>query len=67
MLIFHRRQLESVLAEYIEHYNQHRPHRSLEQTAPLSISPPPASRPDAVQLRRADRLGGLLHEYELAA
>jgi len=67
MLIFHRRQLEAVLAEYIEHYNQHRPHRSLEQTAPLSISQPPATCPNGVHLRRADRLGGLLHEYELAA
>jgi putative transposase len=66
MLIFHRRHLEAVLAEYIEHYNQHRPHRSLERTAPLSISPPPAACPDAGQLRRAERLGGLLHEYELA-
>jgi len=67
MLIFHRRQLEAVLAEYIEHYNQHRPHRSLDQTAPLSTFPPPASCPDVVRLQRSDRLGGLLHEYKLAA
>src|SRR5271165_564256 len=39
MLIFHRRQLEVVLAEYVEHYNTHRPHRSLEQAAPLSACP----------------------------
>ena len=31
MLIFGRRQLEVVLAEYVDHYNGHRPHRSLDQ------------------------------------
>jgi hypothetical protein len=29
MLILHRRQLEAVLVEYVDHYNSHRPHRSL--------------------------------------
>jgi transposase InsO family protein len=69
MLIFHRRQLEAVLVEYLDHYNSHRPHRSREQSAPLSMYPVPplASPPDANQLRRSDRLGGLIHEYELAA
>ena len=68
MLIFTRRQLEAVLAEYIEHYNGHRPHRSLDQTSPLSMSQrPPTSCPDATHLRRSDRLGGLIHEYKLAA
>jgi len=69
MLIFHRRQLEAVLVEYIDHYNTHRPHRSREQAAPLSMCPAPplASPPDVNQLQRSDRLGGLIHEYELAA
>ena len=34
MLILGRRHLEAVLAEYVEHYNPHRPHRSLSQRAP---------------------------------
>jgi transposase InsO family protein len=69
MLIFHQRQLEVVLDEFIEHYNTHRPHRSLGQTPPLSTAPPVPSIlcPDATHLRRSDRLGGLIHEYELAA
>jgi len=29
MLIFGRRHLERVLAEYVVHYNEHRPHRGL--------------------------------------
>jgi transposase InsO family protein len=46
MLIFTRHQLEAVLAEFIDHYNRHRPHRSLDQTAPLSTtSLPPTSSP----------------------
>jgi len=69
MLIFSRRQLEAVLAEYVDHYNRHRPHRSLDQASPLSMIPTatPTTPPDAAQLRRSDRLGGLIHEYELAA
>ncbi len=69
MLILGRHQLKWVLAEYIDHYNGHRPHRSLEQRSPLTMSPakPPASPPNEEQLRRSDRLGGLIHEYKLAA
>jgi transposase InsO family protein len=69
MLIFHRRQLEVVLSEFIDHYNSHRPHRSLARSPPLSMAPasPPTSCLGAKQLRRTDRLGGFIHEYELAA
>jgi transposase InsO family protein len=34
MLIMGCRQLRSVLAEYADHYNGHRPHRALGQAAP---------------------------------
>ncbi|HEY5025217.1 MAG TPA: integrase core domain-containing protein [Acidimicrobiales bacterium] len=69
MLISHRGQLEFVLREYVDHYNTHRPHRSLDQASRLSVSAvaAPTSPADAAQLRRTDRLGGLIHEYELAA
>jgi putative transposase len=33
-LIFGRRHLDGVLANYVAHYNGHRPHRSLDQQAP---------------------------------
>ena len=60
MLIFNRCQLEAVLTEYVDHYNRHRPHRSLDQAAPLSMSlmPTPTSSLDVTQLRRSDQLGG---------
>ena len=69
ILIFTRSQLDAVLAEYVNHYNGHRPHRSLDKASPLPGSPASASTspPDATQLRRSDRLGGLIHEYKLAA
>ena len=69
MLIFGRRHLEQVLASYLAHYNEHRPHRSLEQQAPLTVGTSPVSigDPGLARLRRTDKLGGLIHEYRLAA
>jgi putative transposase len=56
-----------VLREYVARYNMHRPHRSLEQRPPL-LKPVPVSAHDHEgRVRRRDRLGGLIHEYELAA
>jgi putative transposase len=66
MLIFDRRQLETVLAEYVAHYNEHRPHRALGQASPLGVASPTAP-PGDVRVVRVDRLGGLVHEYAQAA
>ena len=41
-LIWNHRPLERLVNKYIDHYNQHRPHRSLDQR------PPPLIRPRAV-------------------
>ncbi len=72
LLILGGRHLERVVDVYAEHYNRHRPHRSLDQRPPLAKPPPIDVPPSNVllqldRLRRRDRLGGLLHEYELAA
>ena len=68
MLILGRRHLERVLAEYIAHYNGHRPHRALGQQAPLAAdTPPPFDDPLLTELRRRDVVFGLIHEYRLAA
>src|SRR5215216_4992065 len=66
MLIFGRRQLVSVLAEYADHYNVHRPHRALGQAPPLGPGESAVVVP-AGRVARRDRLGGLLHEYAQAA
>jgi hypothetical protein len=66
ILVAGPRHLEAVLAEYIDHYNTHRPHRSFAQHPPdPQPHPPPPS--DTVRVLRRDRLGGLIHEYAQVA
>jgi transposase InsO family protein len=69
MLILGRRHLEAVLGDYVEHYNLHRPHRSLHQQSPLTGDTAPASTcgVNTEHLRRTDVLGALIHEYRLVA
>ena len=69
MLIFGCRQLETVVHEYVEHYNGHRPHRSLGQLPPQpkGVAPAVLKNVDPSQLNRIDRLGGVIHEYRLVA
>jgi len=66
LLILNRRHLEHVLRVFVDHYNAHRPHRSLSLTPPIAIDHerPLASSRD---VKRRDRLGGLIHEYSYAA
>jgi hypothetical protein len=68
-LILGRRHLEAVLGEYAEHYNSHRPHRSLSQRAPFSgdTTSVPICEADSGHLQRTDVLGGLIHEYRMVA
>ena len=61
LLITGPRHLEVVLREYVQHYNTHRPHRSLHQNPPASGTPPHSG--TAIRPTRRDRLGGLIHEY----
>jgi putative transposase len=66
MLITGERHLRLVLGEYIEHYNVHRPHRTLSQAPPAGRDRPPTMDPNVRVLRR-DRLGGLIREYAQVA
>jgi putative transposase len=66
MLITSERHLRLVLGEYIDHYNQHRPHRVLQQSPPAGRPHPPAPGANVRVLRR-DRLGGLIREYSQVA
>ena len=66
LLVVSRRQLESVLNEYVRHYNQARPHRGQQLAQPIPRSLPCRPTNNATTTRR-DVLGGIIHEYERAA
>ncbi len=65
MLILGERHLQSVLAEYVRHYNGRRPHRGRQ------LLPPRPDHPIAdfaqERIKRRAVLGGLINEYERAA
>jgi transposase InsO family protein len=65
-LIINQRHAATVLDEYKHHYNSHRPHRALGQAALLRPLPRPTTSA-TTGVRRRDRLGGLLHEYQQVA
>ena len=65
-LTYNQRHLLQVLREYESHH-KHRPHRSLNQAAPLTPLPAPTTDLAAVRIRRHDRVGGVIHEYTHAA
>jgi len=57
----------TVLREYEDSYNEHRPHRTLNQAAPLRPLPDGVTDLGSFRLRRRDRAGGVIHEYHLVA
>jgi transposase InsO family protein len=79
LVVVNEAHLERILRGYARHYNGHRPHQGLaqeipapERTAPLQVvrtfdSRHRHHRRHPGRIRRHDRLGGLIHEYELAA
>jgi putative transposase len=68
LLIVNQRHLERVLRVFVNHYNSHRPHRSLDLTPPDPTTRTlEAVSPSAAGIERRDRLGGLIHEYCIAA
>jgi transposase InsO family protein len=65
-LIWNQRQLHRLLDEFIEHYNDHRPHRGLHQRAPGDGAD--ASVFDLGQpIQRTTTCAGLINEYRPAA
>jgi putative transposase len=66
LLIINQWHAAAVLHEFARHYNGNRPHRSLGQAAPLR--PLPHRAPSEFRkIKRRDRVGGLLHEYQHVA
>lgn len=70
VLIYNQAHLLHALREYERHYNAHRPHRGIANARPLHPLPEPIAEPARIarlDVRRHDRLGGVLHEYRHAA
>jgi transposase InsO family protein len=58
--------LDRVLREFVQHYNCERPHRGIDLEAPVPRLTEQRSK-GVGRVERVDRLGGLIHEYRLAA
>jgi putative transposase len=65
MLILSQRHLNAALAEYVQHYNGRRPHRSRELRPPWPTHP--VANLNTQRIKRQRLLGGLINEYEQAA
>lgn len=66
LLIRSERHLERVLREFVMHYNNERPHRGLDLEVPVPYLTEHQFK-GVSSIRRTDRLGGLIHEYRVAA
>lgn len=69
-LVWNENHLRHALREFETHHNEHRPHQAMNPSAPLRAAPEPITDPDRitrVSIRRHNRLGGVIHEYQHAA
>ncbi|MGE5289779.1 MAG: integrase core domain-containing protein [Micromonosporaceae bacterium] len=68
LLIVNEHHVRRVLTEYLRHYNTARPHRALGQLVPDQAGTrPPEIDLAEYRIRRKQVLGGLTHEYQIAA
>ena len=68
-IIWNQRQLNRLVIDYIDHYNAHRPHRSLHQRPPRHTTPDnnTTDHPSPLRPVRTTRCDGLINEYKHAA
>ncbi|MGW3660086.1 integrase core domain-containing protein [Streptomyces sp. NPDC005151] len=69
-LIWNQQHLIHALREFEDFYNSHRPHQGIANARPLHPLPTPITDPQQIthlDIRRHQRLGGILHEYQHAA
>jgi putative transposase len=69
-LIWNHQHLLHALREFEQFYNGHRPHQGIANARPLHPLPAPITDPGEIarlDIRKRDRLGGILNEYQHAA
>jgi transposase InsO family protein len=66
LLVRSERHLDRVLREFVDHYNCERPHRRIDLEVPVPYLTDYQFN-GLGTIRRCDRLGGLVHEYSVAA
>ena len=67
LLIFHERQLQRVLNEYVAYFNQARPHQGIQQQIPVACGLSRPSQHAADKVIAVPILGGLHHDYQWVA
>ncbi len=65
LLIRGERHLDRVLRDFVEHYNRERQHRGIDLEVPIAYTTF-REFTTVAGVQRADRLGGLVHEYRVA-
>ena len=66
-IIWNQHQLERLVIDYIDHYNEHRPHRSLDQQPPKAPEAQPPSPGRHLRVVKSTRCHGLINDYRNAA
>jgi hypothetical protein len=68
-LIWNESHLRRALREFEQHHNVHRTSQAMNQAAPLRPVPEPldVGQITRLDIRRKDRLSGVIHEYRRAA
>ena len=66
-IIWNQQQLERLIIDYTDHYNEHRPHRSLDQQPPKAPEAQPPAHRHHLRVVKSSRCHGLINEYRKAA
>ena len=69
-LVWNQAHMLHALREFEQYYNSRLPHQGISNARPLRALPPPIpelTTATRLHVRRRDRLGGILHEYQHAA
>jgi putative transposase len=67
LLILNRRHLMVVLKQYLAYYNHRQPHQGLGQALPVPLAPGPTAPAAPEQVSCRPVLGGIIHDYAVAA